>query len=281
MRRIVLVVDESGEKGFSKKPEVYPGAFGVMSGYIFLEEGIEEVRGIFDRLTNDFKVNGKLHLTDLPSEQQDLVRKRVFSFFREGKVGWFYQAIYSQGHYQSIFEPDRGGEGKSERLHTKLFYGLFVKAVSRARLDSGDSLHIRIITDLVDMKTVREFQIEADHFINVLQGIKISRYFQSYDHENRKPIKTYVDTQVVTKNPASFKSLEYSIESEDSSLTFVADVLANSAHYYLKKKQDTNTGIDLNSRLAIGSHPLSDLVFIPYEEGQRDIFDSLYRRTSD
>lgn len=281
MRRIVLVVDESGEKGFSKKPEAYPGAIGVMSGYLILEKGIEEIRRIFDHLVKDFKVNGKLHLTDLPADRQEQVRKIIFSFFQNGNIGWINQAIYSQGLYQSVFEPARKGDGKPEKLHVKLFYGLFIKALARARLCGDDAIHIRIITDLIDEKTLREFKDEADHFINVLQGNKITRYYPSYDHENKKPIKTYVDTQVVTENPSRFKSIDYSIESEDSSLTFVADVLANSAHYYLKKKQDANTGIDLNSRVAIEPHPLSDLLFIPYEEGQRDFFDALYRRTSD
>lgn len=281
MQRIVLVIDESGEKGFSKRPEAYLGAIGVMSGYIFFEQGIDEVRGIFDSLLKKFKVNGKLHLTDLHAVQQEEVRKIIFSFFQKGNVGWVNQAIYSQGLYQSVYEPARNGDGKPQKLHVELFYGLFVKAVARARLYGDDATHIRIITDVIDKKTLREFKEKADHYIDVLQGNKITRYFQSYDHENKKPIKTYIDTQVVTKNPTSFKSLEYSIESEDSSLTFVADVLANSAHYYLKKKQDTDTGIDLNTRLAIEPHPLSKQLFIPYEEGQRDFFDALYRRTSD
>lgn len=56
----VLVIDESGAKGFSKKGESYKGEVGLMAGYLFPEEALSYMREFTSGLFKSIKSDGKV-----------------------------------------------------------------------------------------------------------------------------------------------------------------------------------------------------------------------------
>lgn len=62
---------------------------------------------------------------------------------------------------------------------------------------------------------------------------------------------------------------------------FIADILANSTHFYLNKAVKENINIELNSKEAIKEHPLSNLVYGCTQhstEYTMDFMDIMYHR---
>ena len=126
---IVLVIDESGAKGYSTKEEKSSGEIGVMVGYLIPKEHLSLARNLAISCFSSITSNTKIHLTDLTREQQKAARNIVYTMFSNNELVWFYNAIYSQGFYESHNKESRGGLEEKELLHSKLFSGVFLKAL--------------------------------------------------------------------------------------------------------------------------------------------------------
>jgi hypothetical protein len=282
MLKAVLIVDESGAKGYSSNQEDKPNELGVMAGYLVLEEDLEQARSIASKFFRSINVSDKLHLTDLTTEQQKEVRELIYQVFKFNHICWFYEAIYVQGFHESVHAEGRGGLNEKERLHSKLFFGVFTKAISRLRHERNKQLSIRVITDTIDERIIKEFKSEVKDYVNVITRNPIKRFSKIYNKEN-KDVETYEITSTTTfeDEEVFFDSIQYDIQCEDSPITFVADVLANSTLYYLREKVRENSDTKLNSKRAIENHPLSSQAYGTYDAEQEDIgslSDLVYRR---
>ena len=279
--KTVLVIDESGAKGFSKKGERYKGEVGLMSGYIFPEESLPYMRDFTSNLFSNISSDGKLHLTDLTSEQQEKARSIVYDLFLSNSTCWFFEAISVEGFFQSVHDKDRSGSGVNELLHAKLFAGIFSKAIDRLKVSNPSSIHISVITDTISETTKKQFQSEVASYIELSAGNNVKGSFTSYDRDTNIVTKFETESSVTFSEANVLEILELEIKCEDTPLTFIADILANSAYYHVKNNLSKDPMIKPNSSSSIKGHPLSDLAHGAYNSDAVDVgsfSDLVYRR---
>lgn len=141
MNKYVLILDESGAKAFSNKEEQYAGEFGLMCGLLVPEILLPEIRELAENSFSVFSQDGKLHLTDLRQEEQHTVREIFYDILKSRNLSWCYEAIYSQGLYESENNEDRGGGGERVLLHSELFLGVFFKSVFKLA-SMGEKIYV-------------------------------------------------------------------------------------------------------------------------------------------
>src|SRR4030088_1504695 len=95
-RHVVLACDESGAKGYADQDETFPGEVGVFAGILIpQQEREEQVRPIFQALCVSYRpASGKLHIADLPPEQQEALRADVFAAIKQAGLPCFWYAIH-------------------------------------------------------------------------------------------------------------------------------------------------------------------------------------------
>lgn len=286
MEKYYLIIDESGAKGYSKNPEQHDGEFGVMAGFLMPGEYYELYKDRFEMFVGAHNYAGKRHITDIPVEVQQSSRERIFEVFRRGKIPWFYEAIFTQGLYESEFLEGRGGShnGK-ESLHAKLFMGLMIKVFACLHKFRDDEIELIVISDRIDSGVVRIFEKEIAPYLALLHGQPIEGKFTVYDRETQQ-VKKYTTKSAMSPESKAQKYLSVHIQiiCEDSAVTFAADTLANSAHYYIKKNYEEKRITQLNSKQAVSGHPLESLVMHAYDGNDDTIWwpsDVMYRRCKD
>lgn len=173
-------------------------------------------------------------------------------------------------------------------MHAKLFLGVFAKALSNLQLlKINTNIKISVISDTLNKGEVKLFQKEVRDIINIFSGKDIERDLTSYDKKNNKLIKAHSVSKIQESSFEDdlFNGIDIEISHEQSALTLLADILANSAFYTLSKYlQDTKGYSDLNTKAAIKDHPISRLVLgVSDHENEHslpDFFDMLYRKRS-
>ncbi|WP_338583849.1 hypothetical protein [Erwinia aphidicola] len=96
----VIIIDESGAKGYAKNEESYLGEFGVMAGFLLNENDLSRMRYIIEQSFNDISIDGKLHMASLDKEKKEIAISRVRTFMRLYKIKWTYSAIYVNGYHR-------------------------------------------------------------------------------------------------------------------------------------------------------------------------------------
>lgn len=281
MTNMVLVIDESGAKGYSRQSEKSIGEIGVIAGYLYTEAEIEQIKRMFLQHTSKFDelTNGKVHITELTPEQQENLRHGVFDLIKKSRLQWFYTAIYSQGFHESEFDENRGtGDGK-RLLHDELFGYMLEKAVSLARSIGVKDLNLHVLTDNIGKGEKRKFAYTADEMKRIMLGLDKKIEKTNYDNTTGKK-NTYTEiTSIKSDIFPMFDNLDISISCEVSALTIAADILANSTHYYLKKNRSNNLENDLNSKAALSGHPVLDTLVAPENvEETIPLSDIVFRR---
>ncbi len=293
MSKVILVIDESGAKGYSDRPETAVGEFGVMVGYLVPEEHANEVRNRFRQIQSKYTSDGKLHITDLQPKAQEGLRVDIFREFSELGIYWVYEAVYVQGYHENakltneLVEKARGSRRSNvsistrerhELLHSDLFLGVFGKAVSFCLDNVGQVFDLHIITDNVDKKIMKMFEDEAAEFLNV--GKPSEHEVKGFDKSTGQVITGAIRIEWIDSGNSlgDFSGVTYSIECEDSELTLAADVISNSVNYYIKKSVGEGVGIDLNTKVTVADHPLSSLIYGASEGGETPYFsDAIYQ----
>lgn len=279
MESILLILDESGAKGYDDNQERERGEFGVMAGFAIPTSKAEPFMQELEVILEPFQANGKLHITGLPDPQQESLRECIFSYLSQCQAPWFYEAIYVQGFHE-IHKSNKGfaEQAHSERsshvrlpnnpvkesLHGELFLGAFSKGLAMVTDSIGPRFHLKVITDRVDQPILKLFQSEADRLLR--PGGWARKEETGFDLETRQVLKGAIETNIVDISGAmgDFSNITYEIECEDNVLTLVADVLANSVRYYLSQFQAETPGIAINSSDAIKDHPLAHLIYGAY-----------------
>lgn len=75
MTKVIFYCDESGAKGYADQDETNLGEVGVFAGIMVPDECVADVMPVFDQIATRYTpASGKLHIADLPAEQQGSVR---------------------------------------------------------------------------------------------------------------------------------------------------------------------------------------------------------------
>jgi hypothetical protein len=266
---MVLVLDESGAKGYSKNKEKYKGEVGVMAGYLYTKEETIEIEQMFSQFTTPINnaTSSKLHITDINEGDQKKLRDSIFFAIRKTKMQWFYQAVYSEGFHQSEFMEGRGGqEDGNKSLHVELFEKMLVMSLCMAHSIDNKNLKLVVMTDNVDEGTLKKFKRTAEFVRNIFLQNEREIFRTVKDGDRYRKEKAYIS--IKSQDMLKFESISIEIECNQSPLTIAADILANSVNYYLRQRQENSLGLSLNNKKAIEEHPLADLAFIPKDENQ-------------
>lgn len=284
MQNHILIIDESGAKGYSRNTEKHPREFGVMSGFLLPEEYMDIARRHLDLKIGSVEIEGKIHITNQTPELQEKLRNVIFDFFKNESVPWIFEAVSTQGLYESEFFEGRGGSrNRKESLHSKIFMGIVIKAFAMLEKARDEGVKLTIISDNIDRGVIKQFKTEIAHFICMLKGDTIEEVSKMSVRTPEGIVKKTLITRVPPpQGIPRFKNIELDIICENSSLTFAADILANSAYYHINQKLNISPNTKLNSRQAISSHPLVSLVYMLYDESNEEylnVNDVIFRRT--
>jgi hypothetical protein len=292
MKTIYFICDESGAKGYSDKQEQYLGETGVMAGFIIPLENIDEVRTDLDAISQKFTSTGKLHITDIPPDDQEKLRNEIFNYLIIRKIPCLYEAIYSQGFYEhseSIKEIKRNikkqrksniklsGNPTKELLHEQLFQATFGKAIAFCLDYVGKTIKINVITDRIEESILKQFNKAVDTLLNFSAPTKIKK--TGFDPQKGKVVKGEIcsSMEVPDKFIDEYSGISFSIECEDTSLTLAADIIANSLHYHFKEKSNSSVGDSLNTCSAITGHPLEKIMYGVWDDTKQNYYaDALF-----
>lgn len=282
MGKMILVLDESGAKGYAKTREQTEGEIGVMAGFVNLESNIRSFQSDLDDIVARYKTDSekKFHIADLDKAQQAALRDDVFEFIRQRKIRWFYQAIYAEGFHQAEFSEGRGGEEDGNAsLHVTLFENMFLMGLVIAR-ESCHELTLEVKTDHVDASIVKKFKKAAERKLDVFLARPRTGFDRVMVEGSQRPQQYYFKSVMTSPDIKLFSKIEYEVVCEYSSLTVMADILANSVYYFLNQALLEEPGISLNYKETLKSHPLVDLAYLAENEKHvPSLTDIVYRRT--
>lgn len=248
-----------------------------MAGYFIPSEYIDDFRQDLKKVQQKYTSKGKFHITELiTNEQKESFRADVFNIIEKWEIACVYEACYVKGffqHYSHInimtkFAYDRRRNTKvklsyreyHESLHDLLFTGVFEKALAFVVDYDMRPVHIKIVSDQLDSSIIKRFNKAADHLLNF--ELEYDKNYTGFDSEKNEVVRGRIKTSISTENVpienilGDFSEINYSIEIENSELTSLADVLANSIHYHLKEKQKLSPCIPLNNDVAISGHSI-------------------------
>ena len=95
---IILACDESGAKGYADQQESYSGEVGVFAGILVREELKSATQAELQEIYRRYKPpTGKLHISDLPSSQQQELRSAICDTIKKLNLPCFWYAIHVAG----------------------------------------------------------------------------------------------------------------------------------------------------------------------------------------
>ena len=289
MENIFLVIDESGAKGYSDNQETYLGEVGVMAGFLIPNKYMKTITNNLEAIKQQYLTSGKLHITDLDPTQQNKLRDSIFEYIIKNRIPCIYEAIHVEGffrHYQFINSSTKeaedqrrstirvSGNKRNELLHEHLFKGAFSKAVAFCMEFIGTKFQVSVITDQIDENVKKKFNIAASELINI--DADSIHEVTGYDPNKKKVVRGTIEFKIVNANNSinDLSGVEYSIDVEDSALTLVSDIIANSINYHFRQRNINGAEIasHLNTKKAISGHPLETLFYGLWESSEINYF---------
>jgi len=291
MGHIYLIIDESGAKGYSKNRESYAGEFGIMAGFFIQGEYFKSVESDLELMLDEYKINGKLHITDLDPDAQSALRQEVFSYLKSANACIVYDAQYVDGlHANAQMVNELKDEAKKQKrsnikisdsefellLHVSLFEGVFNYALEVCYKLYWNTFDLDIISDNIDKPIIKKFEASVEDILKMGQTKKI-RDVSGYDPDKEEVLKGRIETEVIGSGGMfpDFSKSNVKISTSDSVFTVVADIIANSLHYHFKSLQKGTPGISLNNRIALKGYELESLIYCIHdgvtEESMSDI----------
>ncbi|MFY1975843.1 hypothetical protein ACOTCQ_31720, partial [Achromobacter dolens] len=188
--KVFFYCDESGAKGYANQDEAFAGEIGVFAGIMVPEECLATVKQAFDQIASRYTpASGKLHIAELPREQQETIRNELFAAIRDMNLPCFWYAIHVAGlhtHHQSEtnlltgmreeFRTARGGaepriksgspREEAMSMHVELFSGLYAHVVAFLLERKLRGVDLEIRTDPVDKPILKSFTEAAKELLN-------------------------------------------------------------------------------------------------------------------
>ncbi|HCM1951079.1 TPA: hypothetical protein N3A08_000032 [Salmonella enterica subsp. salamae serovar 9,46:z4,z24:z39:z42] len=261
----VIIIDESGAKGYAKNEESYLGEFGVMAGFLLDENDLSRMRYIIEQSFNDISSDGKLHMASLDKQKKEIVISRVRTFLQLYKIKWTYSAIYVNGYNRFNLSSDNR-QNKKELLHSTLFEHLMTKLVCNGIKISlsqrKKSFSLKCISDHIENSTINKFKKDMKIPLKFLRGDSI--IFEEDEQGNKRKVDT-------------LENIELSISTENSSLTFISDVISYVTWKYLKAEIEKNNDIKLQCKGTMKEHPFRSSMVLVFND--EDCFiDDIFSR---
>lgn len=292
MKKVFLIIDESGAKGYADNKEQYAGEIGVMAGYIFGEEQLDTIQCSLDAIQNNYISDGKMHITNLSPEDQLSLRHEIFNFLLKSKTPCLYEAIHSEGfHKEFQSETYRIAKIKESQkskirtsnhaekwlLHEELFQGIFGKALAWCIDNIGDEFKLAIITDRIDDTLKKRFIIMADEFLNLTKPTFLKT--KGYDLDKKEKLTGSITTSIKNADDllGDLSKATYSINHENSSLTLAADVIANSIYHHFETRPNEDRFKDLHNKEGLSGHKLEGLFYGFSSLGSNDFSDTIFK----
>jgi hypothetical protein len=294
MTAATFVIDESGAKGYSDNREGHLGELGVMAGFLIPNEYLEKVESEITSITNNYLIDGKLHITDLESNDQESLRNNIFDYLLSVRAFWTYEAMYVEGFYNNAQHVlDMVNKANSSRrsnvkissnekrdlLHSELFLGTFGKGVAFCIDNISQEFQLNVITDHVDKSILKLFNDSAQRLLSV--GQRKEHKVTGYNPDTGTVVKGSVVSEITQGKEllGDFFGVKYDIKVSDSPLTVAADVLVNSVHHHLSSLQKVTPGCQLNTIESIIDHPLSSIVYGITDSSSimSQVADTIYR----
>lgn len=258
---VYLIIDESGEKGYSKNISTDGDKFGTMSGYILFDFQIEIARKILKEIFSSFSSNGKIHMSALPKEEQKRLRETALGFLRDCDIKWVHMSIYNKG-FKNYSDDEK------LLLHSELFNGVFIKAISYIYdITRSEIINLKVISDTLDKRTIKQFEKYVLSLKNLMSGQR-----ENIIHKKDYTMKTTVD---FGDNFFSLDELTMDITCEDTELTLIADVLSHTTHDCLKQELELNPDTNLDAYQSLGNHPIQGLVYGCYDHTKENSINFL------
>lgn len=284
MQTYYLICDESGAKGYSDKQEQKPCECGVMAGYILHDSCYNSVETALQRIVGECSLNtsGKLHITDLPQEQQELLRSKFFDFLIGNQIPCVFSAIYTEGLHQDFKRKQdiitKAKEKQKEKdissnppkptesMHQRLFRNLFANTIcwlSDHCLDlDKEQVQIIILTDTIDESVRQQFEEAINKY---LQPRKVKHGGKLYDKKNKQSFRTEIHSSSLPSGEDYLQDLNNvstKIQICDDVKTLVADVIANSLLHHFQQTKNAEPCGDLNTGDAIVWHKLEKRFYV-------------------
>lgn len=262
---VYLIIDESGEKGYSNNISTDDDKFGTMGGYILFENQIEIAREILKDRLSTFSFDGKFHMSSLSKEEQKRLSNTAFEFMRENSINWVQVSIYNKGFKNYSYE-------EKLLLHSELFNDVFIKAIAYIYDNTRSKIiNLKVISDTLDKRTIKQFEKYISPIKNLMNGQR--------EHIIQK--KDYTMKSTVDFGDSSFllDNLTINISCENTELTVIADVLSYTTHDCLKQEIKLNPDINLDAYQSLENHPIQSLVYGCYDhtkEGSINFLATLY-----
>ncbi|WP_048609486.1 hypothetical protein [Vibrio coralliirubri] len=271
---LVIVIDESGEKGNSYRKETQTRDFGLMAAYCLPAHGLEYVNSTLERkFSHLFQRGVKPHLADLSPQEREQYRADALEFLESHKISWSYTAIHVNGFHDQMSK--RRGK---KNLHEALFGMLITKIVALAYSKNTDvPIKLKIISDNLNSGEIVKFKNEL---VSYLDFLKTGTMTFLHPVRSKEPSLRRVDKLVAT-TPEELHTnwdVSFSISTEVSPLTFVADVLSHTTYKLLKANiEKSEVPPDkLNHERLIDNHPLKEYAVCLSTDGLELSEDSFY-----
>ncbi len=253
-----FIYDEAGAKTEKDKEH----EFGVVSGFILTDKEkevllIKKIKEIVKK--HNLEGLKKLHISAINSkEKKDILQEEVLSLLNNLDIVWTYN-----GTKISNFHSFEKGERKRFALPT-LYENCIINTFGNV-VDYYSIYHaksnkeIEFISDSID----KEIKDSLSHLLQRLLNIKEKEeipIYKGYDKEKRKPILESL--LKVENNLESIIFPKYTIKSEDSYLTFVADILT---YHTFKILKNNSLEEGINNHKIMKNH-LCKYLFLYYKE---------------
>jgi hypothetical protein len=269
---VVVFCDESGAKGYADKPEKELGEVGVFAGFPVQRADVERLAYDFRKGLEEFREgsSGKIHIADLSPENQEKLRRKVYTILLGREVPCFYEAVHVQGFHAAYKQACELGEmlaanlGKRPKrklppqsLHVHLFLGFYGKILSFCRRLGITRMTVEIRIDRVDGPILEEFRSAAR---DILTGTK--KYpTKHYDPIAKKVTKGIATWKIESPSaPIDVQACVIRSTAKYPDLILAADVLANSLSHDLRNRASDQKLGPLNIKKAVSTHPLARLL---------------------
>lgn len=302
MSTVYIFCDESGAKGYSDRTESFPGEVGVFAGILVTAEMLPKIAPAFDAIAAKYTpASGKLHIADLPPEQQGALRDDLFAAVRTADLPCFWYAIHVEGihqfHKQVLARRKamkdglraarqgaaprvRTGSPREEpkSLHVELFSGLYSHVVAFLLEHNRKDMEVEVRTDQVDAPIVKQFRSVAHELLNTdTQILKV----KGFDTVTQEVVERELRINVQLPPELDFnpivRSLSISTAAESVGLVLAADVLSNSLNYLFGQRTPEELYKPLNRPGAIARHALAEHLNAFVDWGSGDLVgDMLY-----
>lgn len=274
-KRVMLICDESGAKGYASQKEAYQGEVGVVAGFA-VGQGTQlgELKKALSQAISGFQVSkqSKFHITDLANNEQSQLRNLVFRVLKIHNVPLCYGASYVDGfnrdyeqcksrYFEIVKKAKSNNIGLTNNyipplLQGELFFIYLGKTLDFLITHNLLVDSVAVVTDQIDVLIRKEYVKQIERLLNNSSGG--TRSLNAFDYDTKVTSRHEIKITIQTDGPVDthLRSMHSTIEVDDNELTLAADVLSNSVKYYLEKYGIESQFHALNTKAAIKKHPL-------------------------